>query len=262
MKSPHRHTFYEILYVTEGRGTHVIDFAPYPVRPNTLYFISPGQVHFWQVDTPVEGPALLFTEEFLLFPSAGLSVMDELSFFYDVTKSPQLRLKKKQAEHFNRFIQNIEDEYHSNQFGRTSLLRAYLNVLLIQIQRIYDEASTKSDLAEHSRLVRHFKQLVARDLSRQRSIQIYADRLGVSASRLYDTVRAVSGQTPGQIIRGEIALEAKRLLAHSDLTVAETGYTLGFEDPSYFGRFLRRETGMSPRTFRQHIREKYHFFPK
>ncbi len=46
--SPHRHDFYEILYVTEGMGTHFIDFNAYPIEPHTFYFISPGQVHYWE----------------------------------------------------------------------------------------------------------------------------------------------------------------------------------------------------------------------
>ena len=65
--------------------------------------------------------------------------------------------------------------------------------------------------------------------------------------------------TPGKIINNEIALEAKRQLAYTDLTIAEICYKLNFEDPSYFSRFFRRETGMTPNVFRKHIGEKYHF---
>jgi len=42
---PHRHNFYEIFYVTDGKGTHFIDFHAYPLESNTFYFITPGQVH-------------------------------------------------------------------------------------------------------------------------------------------------------------------------------------------------------------------------
>jgi AraC-like DNA-binding protein len=123
-------------------------------------------------------------------------------------------------------------------------------------------ARAEGKAAKEPSMVRRFKQLVSQNFAIERSIQAYANRLGVSANHLFNTVKAVTEQTPGQIIRREIALEAKRLLAHSDLSVAEIGYTMAFEDPSYFGRFFRRETGMSPRTFRQHIQEKYQIFPE
>ena len=91
-----------------------------------------------------------------------------------------------------------------------------------------------------------------------RSVSAYAKKIGVSAGHLTDTVKEVTGSSPGKIIRQAIILEAKRLLAHTDLTVSQTCYTLSFDDPSYFGRFFKRETGQSPESFRKSIREKYH----
>jgi AraC family transcriptional activator of pobA len=75
-----------------------------------------------------------------------------------------------------------------------------------------------------------------------------------------ETVRDVMGCTPKQIILQTVTIEAKRLLAKSDLTVAEIAYSLAFEDPFYFGRIFKRETGMSPGRFRERIREKYSSF--
>ncbi|MEM8863761.1 MAG: helix-turn-helix transcriptional regulator, partial [Chloroflexota bacterium] len=56
--------------------------------------------------------------------------------------------------------------------------------------------------------------------------------------------------TPGQLIRQEVVLEAKRLFQHTDLTATEISYRLGFNDASYFGRFFKREVGVSPGKFR------------
>lgn len=92
-------------------------------------------------------------------------------------------------------------------------------------------------------------------------MQDYAAKIGISASHLSDTIKAVTGVSPGHIIRQEIALESQRLLAHSQLTAAEIGYRLNFDDPAYFGRFFKRECGQSPSAFRYQIREKYQITP-
>ena len=86
--------------------------------------------------------------------------------------------------------------------------------------------------------------------------------MGVSASHLSNTLKTMTGFTPAQLIHNEILLEAKRMLVHTRQTVSEVGYRLGFEDPSYFSRFFKREIGMNPTQFQTDIREKYQIFPE
>ena len=43
--SPHVHSFYEILWFQDGVGTHNVDFVDYEVKPNTIFFLNPGQTH-------------------------------------------------------------------------------------------------------------------------------------------------------------------------------------------------------------------------
>ena len=254
---PHRHHFYEIIHVTGGEGTHYIDFESHRFQKDSLYFISPGQVHFHNFHFPVKGYLIVFNSDFLIFPPENNKQMYEISFFHRVRESPVLRLTKDQAAKINALVQTIYDEYRSEQRDRVSLLRAYLHILIVQAQRLYDVASAKDGSVKESSLVRRFMQLVSENFARDRSVQAYANSLGMNANHLSDTIKALTGRSPGWIIRRQIVLEAKRLLAVTDLTVAEIGYTMNFEDPSYFSRFLRRETGLSPSKLRRHIREKY-----
>ncbi len=187
--------------------------------------------------------------------------MYEISFFHRVREFPVLRLTEDQATKINTLIQTMYDEYHAEQRDRVLLLRAYLHILILQTQRLYDLVSPANDgSAKESSIVRRFLQLVSENFVSEQSVQAYANSLSMSESHLCDTIRTLTGFSPGWIIRRHIILETKRLLALTDLTVAEIGYTMNFNDPSYFGRFLRRETGLSPLKLRQNIREKYHLF--
>ena len=82
----------------------------------------------------------------------------------------------------------------------------------------------------------------------------------LTTSHLNESLRLETGLTAGDLIRTRRILEAKRLLLHSELTMAEIGYELGFKDPSYFSRFTRRELKTSPGELRSLIRQKYQKF--
>ena len=154
-------------------------------------------------------------------------------------------------------LRNLADEYRCSAAGRDSVLRAWLQILLIKAQRLYAPQQPGAVPTESAALARRFKQLVAEQFIQERSVPAYARQIGISTGHLHELVKQGTGLTPQQIIRGELVLEAKRLLAHSELTVAEISYRLAFEDPSYFGRFFKREVGSSPGDFRQRIREKH-----
>ncbi len=252
---PHRHDFYEVLYVTGGEGTHYIDFNAYPIEPNTFYFISPGQVHYWETTVPIEGEILVFTDDFLLLAPADYMVLHELSFFHTVEGQPTLKLSDVEHLSVTDLFRSVAKEFRENQFRMSSVLRSYLHILLVQIQRIcaLQEAETAVGNASDKiaqNLTRQFKQLVTQNSAAGQSVQDFADQIGVSVNHLNKTVKSTTGFTPGQLIRQEVVLEAKRLFRHTELTATEVAFRLGFNDPSYFGRFFRREVGVSPGQFR------------
>ncbi len=202
-----------------------------------------------------------FTEDFLLLAPSDYMVLHEFSFFHSIEDTPALVLSAGERELVAPLIQSIAAESQENKFRSGSVLRAYLHIFLVEMQRIYavhegTHYTTGTDGAIPT-LVRHFKQLVARQFITERSVQAYADQLGVTLSHLINTVKAVTGQTPGQLIRQEVVLESKRLFTHTELTSAEVGYRLSFDDPSYFSRFFKRETAMSTMQYRKSIAKNY-----
>jgi AraC-like DNA-binding protein len=92
--------------------------------------------------------------------------------------------------------------------------------------------------------------LLTHDTGLAPTVRAYAARLGVSTSHLTGAVKASTGEPPGRLIRRAQALEARRLLARTGLSVAQVAHALGFADPAYFCRFFRREVGLTPGRFR------------
>jgi AraC family transcriptional regulator, transcriptional activator of pobA len=256
---PHRHSFYEILYITKGEGQHIIDFKNYPIEPHTIYFISPRQIHFWQIHASLQGWLIFFTDEFLLHTPSDSSLLSEFASFHS-EQSPFLKLEEEQSQAILPLINNLVCEYLTHKAECASILRAYLHIFLVKTRLLYNICNLQGDSKISPELVRRFKLLVTEQRGTQRSVRSLAEQLYVTEGHLCETVKSATGCTPGQIIRQTLILEAKRLLANTDLTVYEIAYSLSFEDPFYFGRLFKREAGMSPYHFRQSIREKYHIF--
>lgn len=257
LSTTHCHDFHVIHYVTGGRGRHVIDFEYYDVEPGTLFFVSPRQLHLWQVEDKLEGFIMAFSEDFLVSSGGPADGLLELEFFHSAVHSPALALSEGHGHLVEEQLRAMRREYAEREKGYVSVLRASFHIFIVQLQRIVAEEMQRTRIRKENRLVRRFKRLVSEEYASQTSIQEYAERLNVSVSRLNETVKDGTGLTPGQIVRNEQVMAAKRLLAHSDLNVSEISFKLNFEDPSYFGRFFKRETGSSPLAFRETVRRKH-----
>ncbi|MGW0434475.1 helix-turn-helix domain-containing protein [Micromonospora sp. NPDC003197] len=253
---PHRHDFYEVVLVTAGTGTHVIDFVERPLQPPHLYVIAPGQVHFWDRVSGLRGRVMLFTEEFLLAhpgDRAGLHALSEL---------PWLDLTAAEAADFAALIAQMECEYRRRDDEFTSVIQAYLHVLVVRARRSPGIAPPAPDTDQATQVVQRFSRLLSDPAPGPRSVGAYASRIGVSVSYLNDVVKAITGRTPGKLIREAQVLEAKRLLARTGMTVGQVARELDFADPAYFCRFFRRETGVSPGTFRRGVGGNHHLYRK
>lgn len=255
--SPHRHDYYELLFVEDGAGQHIIDYESYEIKPPVFYFLTRGQIHFWKLTKELKGKVLLFPREFLIPPATGFNQYDDLLIFNTLSKAPCIHVEDKEYQKMQELFNGIQEEFLGQPERNLTVLRAFTHILLVNLLRIHAK-DQKTDITDNTNtMVRKFRQLVTENFVMIRSVQEYADLIGISATHLRETVKDLTGYSPGQIIRQEIIFEAKRMLANTDSTTAEIGYSLNFEDTSYFSRFFKRETGLSPSRYREEIRKKY-----
>jgi AraC-like DNA-binding protein len=243
---PHRHSFYEIGLVTGGRGAHVVDLVPHDLAPPYLYALAPGQVHHWQDAEGLAGRVLLFTEDFLLLHPGDAAVVRSLS-------TRPLRPAPDEDAALRGLLAELDREYRGAAHGHVSILSSYLHILLLRLARLpapVDHAPLPA-AGRTAELADRFRDLTSRPGARPRSVAEYARELGVSPSHLHTVVKRTTGRPPGRLIRDRQILEAKRLIAATDLTISQVSTSVGFADPAYFCRFFRRETGLSPGAFRR-----------
>ncbi len=257
---PHYHEFFQLIFL-HGPAKVMHDFQEVAVDGVTLVFLSPGQVHRVLPGTGMTGTTVSFSQAFFDHGAPPPSLLYDLPYFFPVSVKPWLQLPGEEAGRFIELFNALQTEFDQAKSGAAEVLRSMLHILVVWANRIYAQAYPAQEATRAAQMTRAFHLAVEQDFRERSSVSAYAQQLGVSANHLNDTVQQQTGRSAGDVIRQRRVLDAKRLLCHSDLSVAEIGYQLGFRDPSYFSRFFRRHAGLSPEAFRVQIREKYQSSP-
>lgn len=136
----HKHTFYEILWTEAGESKQTIDFKEYEVNPNTLFFISPNQVHHFEEWKPLLGGTILFTEDFYLLNQRNKNNLLELSFLDSFYANPCVVFDAKDFEKILHIIRQIGIEQQRPD-RNLLIIQSYLHILLAEIQRHLDNTN-------------------------------------------------------------------------------------------------------------------------
>jgi len=233
---PWRPPFHALLLATRGHGTIEIDFAAQTCRPGTLLWIRPGQA----LRIGSNGlAASVVTFETRLF------VRDHL----DETAPACWQLEGEDEDAvISEFAQlSVDCERHRAGPVAADLLRHQLAVLLLRIALLTPPGTP---LGAEARTFARFRRRLESGHGQSRRVEDYAEEMGCSVRTLTRASLAVTGRTAKQVVDDRVALEARRLLACTPMSVAEVGRHLGFPEPTNFGRFFHREVGMSPGQFR------------
>lgn len=257
LDTPHRVTFFHVMFVTQGAGTHYIDFQPYSYRENSLLFVSKGQLHAFDVNPEIDGYVIVFTEEFLL---RNLGQFDQ-PYFYKLyayhLHEPLLQVE--QHMKFAELFDEIFEEFNSTEaFAREEVLQLLLKLLLLKIERVQHSLMPPAQNTEWAKLFVDFHNLLHQSYHRSRNATDYAAQLGVSYKHLNEVCKAISGRTAKVLIDEFVVLEIKRLLAISDDSIQQLAYQTGFDEPTNFVKYFKKHTDQSPAQFRRHLADKHH----
>jgi AraC family transcriptional activator of pobA len=258
MMSPHKHDFYEILWVRKGKAIHTIDYHEIKIEPDMLFFMSPGQVHLIDNSKSVEADCIFFTEEFFHLHFPNKDALLELSFLDDSYTNPYLKIDNQVKGSLEPVLHLLQDEFARPDRTR-NVISSLLFVFLERIQRAFVEQNKKNYKPLQVVTYNKFKLLVNKDYRNQRPVAFYASELFITPHHLNEVVKQVAGKTASELIRDRLMLEAKRLLVHSQFSIGQIADNLGFKDFSYFSRQFKKYSKLTPDQYRSRMYEKYQF---
>lgn len=250
---PHRHSFYHILLFTKGRGMHTIDFEQFPVTKGQIYFMIPGQVHSWQFEGETDGYVLNCSEHFLTSFLKNDRYTDQFPFLDGIAVNAVLQLKGKALEEARQLMQQIQQEVTGKQPFAMDMVKMKLLQLFIAVSRNEGGQPTLQAQQHNAVTLRNFRKLVEQHFATLKLPKDYAGLLYITPNHLNALCKDQLGKQAGEIIRDRILLEAKRLLVNMDMQIASIAYDLNFTDNSYFTKFFKKQTGITPEQFRKTV---------
>ncbi|MDQ1049945.1 AraC family transcriptional regulator [Streptomyces sp. V4I2] len=247
----HRIDFHVVMLFGGGPVRHMIDFAEYEATAGDLLWIRPGQVHRFSSTCEYRGTVLTMQPGFL--PRAVV----EATGLYRYDLPPLLHPDELQLAALRAALAQLQREYEDSGTLplslHTSVLRHSLTAFLLRLAHL---AASSAEAARHQSDTTFtlFRDAVEKGFATNHSVSAYADTLGYSRRTLVRAVRAATGQTPKGFIDKRVILEAKRLLAHTDLPIGRVGAAVGFPDAANFSKFFHQHTEMTPAAFRAELR--------
>ncbi|GLU53979.1 helix-turn-helix domain-containing protein [Dyadobacter frigoris] len=253
---PHRKDHYLFVFIRRAGSRQWIDMTPYKLLDNTIYFTGPDQIIVKEEFIQLWSTGIAFTREFLSFQeNASLS---NLPLIQNPQNGHQLLLTLADVNFVEDMLAKINLEYRSPGEWQQRMLTAYLTVLLTYLSRLYT-AQFKDNISSVDKLLlKNFQEKINVCFRELREVGDYASLLNISAGHLSEVVKNQSGKPAIKHIHERLILEARRLLFHTNDSLKEIAFDLGFSDASYFNRFFKREAGVTPAGYRSNIRKMYH----
>ena len=254
LRSPERIAFHMLICVTQGHCTHMVDFDTVACRPGSLLTLRPGQIQRFDTASDWNGWLVLFRPEFL-FPLKAVVAIDDLETYGSLEALP-MSLSLSRIEH-RAIVQSIVQMSNDAKLRAPpkqldGLLRQQLYALLMRLHLFqHGHANSKEVVSINLQRFRRYRQLVEREFSRLHRVADYANLLGCSAKSLSRATWDVVGMAAKVFLAERIALEAKRLLAHTAAPVSAIADQLGFDEATNFVKFFKRAAGCRPGDFRR-----------
>ncbi|WP_055494075.1 AraC family transcriptional regulator [Streptomyces sp. TP-A0356] len=247
----HRIDFHVVMLFNGGPVTHMVDFADYRASAGDLLWIRPGQVHRFSRTSEYRGTVLTMQPGFL--PRATV----EATGLYRYDLPPLLHPRPDQLAGFKAALAHLQREYEDTTTLplslHTAVLRHTLTAFLLRLSHLA-ASSAEAARGQADTMFTRFRDAVEKGFATNHSVSAYADALGCSRRTLVRAVRGATGETPKGFVDKRVILEAKRLLAHTDLPIGRVGAAVGFPDPANFSKFFHQRTDTTPAAFRAELR--------
>jgi len=250
-KKMNTENLYRIVWVQGESTSFIVDTVPVEVKKNQMIFFTPHNV-VKLISTEHQLISFSFNREFYCINDHDQEVSCYGHLFYGSSEAPIITLCEKDQISFNRLMEVFREEFEYTDHIQGEMLRMLLKRMLIKSSRLIKGMMEEPDMPQTQLdIVRQFNIYVEMHFKELHQVKDYADLLFKSPKTISNLFKQYNDQSPLHVINERITLEAKRQLIHTDKTIEELAYELGYSDGAHFSKFFKRHVGQSPNTFRK-----------
>jgi AraC-like DNA-binding protein len=251
-RQAHQINFYLMMLVENGRCQPVVDYTPLKCRKNSLILVCPNQALKFDLISTWEGWIAIFRPEFL-----AASVHDLGSDFFlgeemqGLPTCTSLTEKSRLVVSSTFKLMREDTQDRNEQLLTNAMLRFQLKSLILRLVMLSNTKRGAETAAKQTTRFKRFRLLVEEKYAAHHKLSHYSSELGCTVKSLSRATLTASGIGAKEYLAARINLEAKRLLTHTQAPISAISEQLGFDEPTNFVKFFKRNCGLTPNEFRK-----------
>ena len=257
IKSPHSHDFYVCVLFTKGTGTHQIDFNFYEIKPGSVFFLTPGQMHNWSFKEAVDGYIFFHSHSFYEEHYTQKSLAN-FPFYLSSLNSPVIQLKKEETIEIQPLFESLLNSYRTNKVMKNHKILSLIDLIYIELSQlsISNEENIVIKSKSYIDKLHQLEKLINLNYIENKLPRFYANEMNITPKHLNRISKELINKTTSELITDRIILQAKRLLTYSKDNYTEIARQLGYDDYAYFSRLFKQKSGYSPSKFQELVLKK------
>lgn len=250
-EQPHQIDFYKLVYYTNGRTTHLVDFKWYTVKAGTVLYLFKGQVNAFKFNPDIKGYVILFTEDYFKKQLNTIPKDTVVRLFTSHLFAPKIQIPEHSA--VLTYIELLYHEFYkpSEYFNKKNIIDSLFNIIFSKVEALKKHQTHAVEDSDKLHLFLNFQTLLKSQFTSHKNADYYAKALHITYKHLNVTCKAIIQSTAKQYIDAFVILEAKRRLINSSIKSTELAYDLGFDEATNFVKYFKKHTGFTPNTFKK-----------
>lgn len=235
----------------DGSVDASINLSQYRIKKHDFITLSPGSIiQINQIKGNLKLYFMVFSSEFINGLNKSKPIID---LIYITKNHPVLSLPEVFASIYEEFFLLMKKVYYKKRSSyNPEILKCVLLSVLYRLSDMYHEQPMRKETSSNrsEEICQTFGHLVIQHYIQERNITYYAKQMGITPAHLSNTVKSVTGKTVMDLISEVVIVDAKAQLKSTNLPIREIAYSLNFPNVSFFGKYFKRLTGMTPIQYR------------
>ena len=249
-KTPSKVPGYMFLLCFQGTCSITVHLTQYTMKKGTLLILLPD-LYFQVLEQSDDCKFIFagFATELVRSSSLFSKSIEYTPFIFE---KPVLQLDKKAFELMYSYMRIIikAKNISVNILTQEQAALTFTQLILGLGNLIKNGKSVNQQYNRNQEIVKELVRTVVMNYHTERNVSFYADKMHLSPQHLSTTIKKITGKTLTDIISSFIINDAKAKLKSTEMTIQEIAYSLNFPDISFFGKYFKRYTGMSPKQYR------------